>query len=372
MGDVLQPPQPPRQGPPQGPGGPALAQVVYAQPPGGHRRSRGRFWGAFVIAFVLVLGFALVLMSVFGIGRLLLGPTGTYAVEYRPGDASQTIAIVPLVGTVDSEMAAFAREACRDLADDPDIRAVILHVDSPGGYVTPSDQIAREVRRLQDDGMTVFASYESVAASGGYYASVLADKIFAEPTTITGSIGVIGQAMVFEGLMEKIGVEPMVFVAEGSPKKRLANQTYEAWGDEDREQYQIILDAYYDRFLEIVREGRAEHFESDDGLREVCNGLAYTAQTALDLKLIDAIGDIDDAIDDLAMRLNLPVGTSPRVVRYVRPASFELPFIGRRQSSTESNEDDAVSRLLEMGSDPDRVRLYLHELGRPRAMYIMP
>ncbi|MCK4871395.1 MAG: signal peptide peptidase SppA [Phycisphaerales bacterium] len=378
--DAVQPPAPPPTHttpgtPGTGPGQPHYAQVVYAQPPGDPRDRRRSRWFAplrlggilGLLAIAFIAGGYITMFAVFR-------HTGPVVSVYQHGNRDYTIAVVPVEGLIDDAQASFVTTTLRDIAVDDAISAVILRVNSPGGYVAPSDQIANAVRKLRQAGKPVVASYGGIAASGGYYCSVLADEIYAEPTTLTGSIGVIGQAFVFEGLLEKIGVDPIVLVAEGSPKKRLANQSYQAWTDEDREQYQIMLDWYYDAFLAVVQDGRGKQFDSEQAVRDVCNGLAYPAQTAMELGLIDALGYLDDAITGLSKRMGVPPADRPHVIRIGRRSGFSLPFFASHDSTGRDADTDVLELrdILSARADPQQIRSFMLELARPRAMYMMP
>lgn len=359
LGGAVQMPRPPAGGP----------QVVYAQPPGYVDRRPRRFsalrW--LVVLVLLVLAF---IAGLVGGMALLFAPAGLHTRVYQEGDPANTIAVVPVEGLMDVPQAQFVAHALRELERRDEVKAVVLRVNSPGGYVTPSDEIARAVKKMQQSGRTVVASYGDVAASGGYYCSVLADEIYAQPTTLTGSVGVIGQALVLAGLMDKVGVEPVVMVAAGSPKKDLANQTYEAWTEEDRAEYQRLLDWYYDQFFQLVQQGRGDLFESEAALRDVCNGLAYPAPQALELKLIDKIGYLDEAIDRAAVLARLGSAADAQVIYVQPPVSLPWPFgpLGRNEPAAGA---DDVAAALDKLIDGERLRLLAHDLSRPRAMYLM-
>jgi protease-4 len=180
--------------------------------------------------------------------------------DYQDGRSAK-IAVIPIEGIIDGDMSAFARDAV-DHALDKNFDAVILRVDSPGGGVASSDRIWYEVERLKKAGVPVVASYGGVAASGGYYVSCGADYIVAEPTCITGSIGVIAQVLTLEGLMNKIGIEPVTLVATGSPRKDVANDIFHTWNEDDRQTVVTMLDAAYGTFVNRVSTGRAKTLPS--------------------------------------------------------------------------------------------------------------
>ena len=148
-------------------------------------------------------------------------------------------------GVISEETQSFVREALQSIEmnkeDMP--RAIILRVDSPGGYVGPSDRILHDIENFKKKhpSIPIVASFGSVAASGGYYVSAACDYLMAEPTCTTGSIGVILHAFTFGKLMDNLGVEPKVVVADGSPKKDVANNPFRALNEADEAKLKALL-----------------------------------------------------------------------------------------------------------------------------------
>lgn len=171
--------------------------------------------------------------------------------------------------------------------DNPSIRAVVLRIDSPGGGVTPSDEIYHALTQL---GKPVVVSMGSLAASGGYYIAAPADYIYATPGTLTGSIGVISQFVTAQELLDELGVKVEV-VKSGDVKD--FGGPYRDMTEEEQEYWQSIIDESYERFVQIVAEGRGLEIES---VREVADGRIITGQQAVELGLVDAIGYFDDAV----------------------------------------------------------------------------
>ena len=354
------------------PHNPQSPQVVYALPPRSSSPRGGWRW----LGWLGLVGMVIIVIGSFLLGLMggVLVFSGQETELYQAGNRDYSIAIVPVEGLIDDHRAEWVVHTLRQIREDKTIKAVVLRVNSPGGYVTPSDEIADAVRKMRNSGKPVVASYGSVAASGGYYCSVLSDEIFAEPTTVTGSIGVIGEALVLSGLLDKVGIDPEVMVAQGSPKKRLANQTYQPWTDQDREQYQVMLDWYYDKFLQTVKQGRGKKYQDEEELRQICNGLAYPADKAVELKLVDKIGYLRDAIEAAAKRINTPLAEKPHVVRYREPVGLPVPAFLSEYRSAASGADSAgiPGKLINAPVlDGDHLRLLAHELSRPRAMYLM-
>ena len=190
--------------------------------------------------------------------------------------------------------------------DDPTVRAVVLRIDSPGGVVAPTQEIVTAVRRLREAKKPVVASLGSVAASGGYYVAVSADRIFASPGTLTGSIGVVMQLANVEGLLKKVGVEYVV-VKAGAYKD--VGNFARAMTPEERRILQNLLDDVYDQFIAAVAEGRRLE---PGAVRAFAEGRIYSGRQAHGLKMVDDLGGLEDAIEAAAKMAGLPA--KPKVV----------------------------------------------------------
>jgi protease-4 len=184
--------------------------------------------------------------------------------------------------------------------DDPAVRAVVLRIDSPGGVVAPTQEIFTAVRRLREAKKPVVASLGSVAASGGYYVAVSADRIFASPGTLTGSIGVVMQLANVEGLLKKVGVEYVV-VKAGAYKD--VGNFARAMTPEERRILQSLLDDVYDQFISAVAEGRGL---DPQAVRAFAEGRIYSGRQAHGLKMVDDLGGLEDAIEAAAKMAGLP------------------------------------------------------------------
>ncbi|MCG8685687.1 MAG: signal peptide peptidase SppA, partial [Desulfobacterales bacterium] len=180
-------------------------------------------------------------------------------------------------------------EDIRDFREDDDIRAIILRVESPGGGIGPSQEIYRELIKTRQ-AKRVIASMGSVAASGGYYIAAAAERIVANPGTITGSIGVI---MEYANLMEvakKIGISPVTiksgeFKDIGSPLRELR--------DKEKKLLQELVDELHLQF--VTDAARARNLKVEE-MAKLADGRIYTGQTALKLKLVDRLGNLDDSV----------------------------------------------------------------------------
>lgn len=214
--------------------------------------------------------------------------------------------------TASGDLVPLIRRAARN----PDVTALMLRLNSPGGSVVGSDEIYHALRETQKP---VVAFLQEVAASGAYYVGMAAEHIVANPNSLTGSIGVIGQFPNAEALMEKIGVQ--VTTIKSGASKDIGNP-FRAMSDDEQAIFQDIVDETYGRFVDIVSRGRNLPTEQ---VRELADGRIYTGQKALELGLVDALGYQQDALD-VAARLG-NIDGEPRVLHYRRRGGF-LDLIG--------------------------------------------
>jgi len=175
--------------------------------------------------------------------------------------------------------------------ENPSIKAIVLRIDSPGGGVVPSQEIYDAVQRVRNkSNKAVIASMGTVAASGGYYIAAATDRILANPGTLTGSIGVIMEMANIEGLLKKIGVEGVVIKSGrykdvGSPLRKMS--------DEEQALLQSVMDDVHKQFIEAVAAGRS--LEVAD-VKALADGRIFTGRQAKDAKLVDELGNLEDAI----------------------------------------------------------------------------
>lgn len=194
--------------------------------------------------------------------------------------------------------------------ENPSVKAIVLRIDSPGGGVVPSQEIYDAVQRVRNkNSKAVIASMGTVAASGGYYIASATDRIIANPGTLTGSIGVIMETANVEGLLKKIGVEGIVvksgkFKDVGSPLRRMS--------DEERALLQSVMDDVHMQFIDAVAAGRAME---PAAVQALADGRIFTGRQAKEAKLVDELGNLEDAIQlaaDLAGIEGEPKVVEPR------------------------------------------------------------
>lgn len=276
-----------------------------------------------------------------------------------PGEQYKVL-LINLTGIITSTTdTALARTATPDrlrwqlerAEKDPWIRAIVVEINSPGGEVTASDVMYRQLKRIRGH-KKVVALMGDIAASGGYYVAAGAERILAHPTTITGSIGVIMHSANLQGLMEKLGVKPVIIKSTTTPMKDILSPTREMT-PEEKKLLEGILDDMYARFTSIVAENRKLGPEQ---VKTVADGRIYTAGQALKLRLIDEIGYREDAV---AAAMKLASMKSAKVIRYKKPVNF-LEALG--------GAENLFRNTLGIIQDPGMVM----ELGLPRFMYLVP
>jgi len=313
------------------------------------------FWGiviAFSVVANVILFFAIIAMAtvmISGPGELFDSRDG-YAEEVLvKGPASKKIAVVRLQGIIDSVQSQKFKKQLKAIKADKNVKAVIIRTVTPGGTVSASDQIHNEITKFRKEtGKPVVAFMQTVAASGGYYTSVACDKIIAEPTVITGSIGVIMNNIVIKELLEeKLGIHPVVL--KSGPKKDWPSMFSETTEEQKEYLFDKLINPAYDRFVNLVAEGRKELLTVEE-VRNLADGSIYGAREAEKEKLIDEVGYFEDAVK-LTEKLAKIKGA--RVVEYNRLFSLSTLFGA-----------EAKTKLWEIDHNT------LRELMAPQLMYL--
>lgn len=224
-------------------------------------------------------------------------------VDKEPGMGSARIAVVDVAGVImnadrpalfqkGENPVSLLQEKLEAARDDPDVKAVVLRLNTPGGTVTASEAMYREVLRFKKEtGKPVVALMMDVAASGGYFVACAADGIVAYPTTVTGSIGVIFQTMSIKPALGRIGINAEAITS--GPNKDVASPL-STLTDEHRAILRRLVDDFYGRFTAVVRENRPRI--PADKFAMVTDGRVFSGSDALALGLVDQLGDIHDAV----------------------------------------------------------------------------
>ncbi|HWF91516.1 MAG TPA: signal peptide peptidase SppA [Terriglobales bacterium] len=256
------------------------------------KRSRTWIWvlvggGAFVLFIVVV--FMLIYFT-------LRSGSGEEASAF--GSFGDKIGVVNLEGVIlDSDTVV---QELKKFGDDDSIKAIIIHVNSPGGGVAASEEIYREVKRLRDEKhKRIVSSISTVGASGAYYVSSATNKIFADNGSVVGSIGVIAEWVNYGDLMRWAKLKPEVLKVgalkdTGDPTRDMT--------PEERAFMQGLINNMYGQFVNAVAEGR---HEKPADIQAIADGRVWTGQEALSMKLIDQIGDFQNAVEDTAKSVNI-------------------------------------------------------------------
>jgi protease-4 len=188
-------------------------------------------------------------------------------------------------------------DTLKDLSENSKVKGIILQVNSPGGVINPTKEIFDYIQTINKP---VYASMGTVAASGGYYISSACDRIFAMPTTITGSIGVIMHMSNYHKLMEKIGIDN--FVLKSGKFKDIGSPDREMTEEEKAMLMQTIMDMY-EQFVEDILKRRNM---DEDKLREQADGRVFTGKRALEMGFVDNLGNHREAFEEMKKELKLP------------------------------------------------------------------
>jgi protease-4 len=216
-------------------------------------------------------------------------------------------------------------EQLKRYAEDDRIKAIVVRIDSPGGEVAPSQEIYDQIRTIRREGKPVVASMGSIAASGAYYVALAAEKIYANPGSITGSIGVIAQFPNVQELVAKVGVK--VTIVKSGKHKDLGNPLRDLT-PEDKELIQGVIDDVYQQFLDAVAESR----DIDrTAVGEFADGRIFSGRQAKAMGLVDELGSLEEAI--LATARSVGIEGPPRVI-HEKPGRFGwLKYLGSIVSS---------------------------------------
>ncbi|KPK03045.1 MAG: hypothetical protein AMK71_00065 [Nitrospira bacterium SG8_35_4] len=226
----------------------------------------------------------------------------------------EKVAVIEVTGMIVD--ASNTIDELKDYAKDASVKAIILRINSPGGAVAPAQEIYNEILKVKEK-KKVIVSMGAVAASGGYYIAAPADRIVANPGTLTGSIGVIMELPNVSGLMEKIGIQTQVI--KSGRHKDLAS-VFKSLTPQEREILQAVLDDVHDQFIEAVSQARDMKF---DDIKELADGRIFTGKKALELGLIDELGNMEDAIM-IAGKLSGITGEPHVVTRKEKFSIFDL------------------------------------------------
>lgn len=264
----------------------------------------------------------IVIVLAVGAGAILLVLLGIVVVVNPLSGIGSKVAIIEITGAITRSEPII--EQIHQYRDNPSVKSIILRINSPGGAVVPTQEIYSELGKLKaKSGKAIVASMGSTAASGGYYIACAADEIFANPGTLTGSIGVIMQIITAEGILKKVGVESEViksgkFKDTGSPMRSMT--------DEERAILQETIYDVHTQFVNAIFESREHKGLTREQIVEIADGRIFSGQQAFERNLVDELGDLQDAIKR-AGELGGIKG-EPRIVKRRRRKSLMEKILG--------------------------------------------
>ncbi|HYE25952.1 MAG TPA: signal peptide peptidase SppA [Clostridia bacterium] len=239
--------------------------------------------------------------------------------EYTRTGMGEKIAVVDLEGVILSPEDTV--RALKKFADDRSIKAIILHINTPGGGAAASEEIYREVKRIRDEKKKmIVASVETVGASGGYYVASATNKIYANQASVVGSIGVIAEWFNYGELMQWAKLKPIILKAgqfkdAGSGTRDLTPA--------EREYMQALINDMHQQFIRAVAEGRNA---KEEDIKAIADGKVWTGQQALGLKLVDSIGDFQTAVRETAKAVGIEGEPSLVKAEKRRRSLFDIFF----------------------------------------------
>lgn len=265
-------------------------------------------------------------------------------------DGVNKVAIIEIDGTI-MDGKEVKKQIDKIRADDA-VKALVLRIDSPGGTVTGSDYIYHHVKQLvADRKLPIVVSMGALAASGGYYSAMACGKqddvIYAEPTTWTGSIGVIIPHYSVAGLMDKLAIEDDSI--KSAPLKGVGSPT-KPMTPEERQVLETLVKESFERFKSIVKSGRPKL--TDDQMKKATTGQVFTTKQALELGLVDKEGFLEDAVERSLQLASLDKATT-KVVKYHKPTTVVDALLGASAAVSQPNQ---LQQLL--------------DLSTPRAYYL--
>ncbi|TAJ96845.1 MAG: signal peptide peptidase SppA [Candidatus Manganitrophaceae bacterium] len=323
---------------------------------------RSRFFFTNTLTMILGIGISMLLSGCIRNYITLFPQPGPVKENVVDGSGEDKVLLLDIAGVISEEkpdgliekpdMVARIKEELKKAEGDKAVKAIVLRINSPGGTVTASDIIYHEISAFKErTGRKVIASIGDVGASGGYYIAMAADRVLAHPTAVTGSIGVILLHVNLQGLMEKVGIGAEAIKSGahkdmGIPTKPLA--------PEDRELFQSMINSMYDRFLQVVSQGRKGL--AAERIKTLADGRIYTAPQAKEAGLIDDIGYLDQAIDLAKSEAGIK---QAKVILYSQPSAYNNNIYSQAVQKEENP-------FATWGVDPKR----LLQGGAPKFLYL--
>ena len=318
---------------------------------------------ACVGALIKLFGYMMIFLLLFAMMYAVGGGAGAdnrVAEKYFSGNenAKDKIAIISINGIIyGGEETGFIRQI-EKATEDKSVKAIVLRIDSPGGTVSGSDYYHHKLIKFKEErGIPIVVSMGDMATSGGYYLAVTGDEIFAEHSTLTGSIGVIMPNYDLSELCEKLGVKANPITS--GPLKEGGSITRKMT-TEERAVLESVINDMFERFKKIVCDGRPALKNNPELLAEVTTGQVFLANQALEKHLIDKIGYIDDAVESAISRAGLTKDNC-NVVRYTQPKTPFETMIGVK-----------ADKVAGVDSQTAIVTGLVNDITSPKMYYIYP
>jgi protease-4 len=284
------------------------------------------FLGILGVLALLAIGFTVVIIA------LVSGSSDkTETVTVGSGDK---VAVVDLKGVIAS-----SDEVVRQMKkyrNNSSVRAIVLHIDSPGGGVVASQEMYEEVRAVRDGGKPVIVSMGSLAASGGYYVAVGGSYLVANRGTLTGSVGVISEFLQVKDALDKLGIGVKTIKAG---KLKDAGSPMRAMNDDDQKYFQALMDDVHRQFIDVVARERKMDVEK---VRELADGRVFTGEQALQLGLVDTLGTFEDAVRIAAVKVGIK--GEPAIVRERKRQMWYESFFGDAGETLKDLKQELIDR----------------------------
>lgn len=332
---------------------PDFSSAVYDPFP---KKKKGSGWKIFfgIVLVLSILANGIMFLSLIVMGVAFSGGSASAndnLVEKVLIDGPRTskIAVISIEGVINGEVSEWVKTQIDVAQDDDNVKALIVRIVSPGGTVSSSDQIHHYISRFKEStNKPVLAFMQSIATSGGYYSAVACDQIIAEPTVITGSIGVIMNHLTIQELLEeKLGINPVTI--KSGPRKDWPSMFNETTDEQKKYLQDKVITPAYERFVDLVYQGRKDSLSAEK-IRELADGSIYTATEAVEEKLIDAVGYFNDAV---YMAKQMAQISDARIVSYEELFSF-WSIMGAQSKS----KIDLDTMLLEKLAAPQLLYLW--------------
>jgi protease IV len=334
-------------------------------PPPPPRQSRGFTRAIFTTLATTIFGISLALnIYLLLFGALMSGRSGSRSNVILEGDETEKVAVVPIVNSMMLEAQAERFDKTMGTVEkDANVKAVVIKIDTPGGAVTAADEMYHRIQvfKQRKPGVPVIVSMGGYATSGGYYAACAADYLIAQPTTITGNIGVILPHYNLDKLADKWGIEDTSIHSTGADYKE-AGSMFKPMSETERVYLLGLIDSAFKQFKAVVDTGRKGKLTQS--IDQIANGKAYTADEAKGLGLVDQIGYEADAYQYAATKVGLKNMT---VVKFDEPSSL-LEMLSSSSKIPTPKADSGGGGVQINGVQIDASKI--DELLTPRLLYM--